>query len=68
MTEKYSISLGALIKEFALKTVFLPAAEDTIKIISNEVDRPGLALAGFFEKFEHSRVQLIGIAEYRACI
>ncbi len=65
MDELYSISLKALIDEFGLTTVYLPAPAESILITSNEVDRPGLALSGFFEKFEPSRIQMIGNAEHR---
>ena len=65
MEDSYSISLNKLIDEFSLTTLYLPAPADTIMISSNEVDRPGLALAGFFEIFEPSRIQMIGNAEHR---
>ena len=65
MEDSYSISLNKLIDEFSLTTLYLPAPAETIMISSNEVDRPGLALAGFFEIFEPSRIQMIGNAEHR---
>jgi len=65
MKEQYSISLKALISEFSLREIYLPAPAENIMITSMEVDRPGLALAGFFKKFEAARIQLIGNAEYR---
>ena len=64
MKETYTIPLSALIEEFGLTPVFLPDDAEKIMISNTEVNRPGLALAGFFEKFEHTRIQLIGIAEY----
>ncbi len=65
MKEQYKISLAVLIDEFSLKKVYLPAPAETLMIVSNEVDRPGLALTGFFEKFTAERVQLLGKAEHR---
>ena len=64
MKETYSIPLSSLITEFGLSSVYLPDDPERIMISNAEVNRPGLALAGFFEKFEHTRIQLIGIAEY----
>ena len=64
MKETYSIPLSTLIGEFGLTPVYLPDDAERIMISNTEVNRPGLALAGFFEKFEHTRIQLIGIAEY----
>ncbi len=63
MEEKYQIALSALIKEFDLVPVYLPSEAEQIFIYTPEVDRPGLALAGFFDIFEDGRVQLIGNAE-----
>ena len=63
MEEKYQIALSALIKEFDLVPVHLPSDAEQIFINTPEVDRPGLALAGFFDIFEDGRVQLIGNAE-----
>ncbi|MBQ9098255.1 MAG: HPr(Ser) kinase/phosphatase [Clostridia bacterium] len=65
MKETHTIPLSALIKEFGLTPVYLPDEADKIIISNTEINRPGLALAGFFEKFETTRIQLIGIAEYR---
>ena len=63
MEENYSIPLKKLIDEFALTTVYLPAPAESIMITNKEIDRPGLALAGFFEIFEANRIQMIGNAE-----
>jgi HPr kinase/phosphorylase len=64
MEEKNRISLSALIKEFKFEEIYLPASASEIYVTVPEVDRPGLALSGFFDFFEHYRIQLIGIAEY----
>lgn len=63
MKSKYSISLEYIIKEFRLEEIYLPASAEEIKISSTEVDRPGLALAGFVEMFDPLRIQIIGRAE-----
>lgn len=63
MKSKYSISLDVLIKEFQLESVYLPVSPKEIQISSTEVERPGLALAGFLEMFDPLRVQIIGRAE-----
>lgn len=64
MQETYTIPLSGLIKEFALTPVYLPDEPENIMICNTEVDRPGLALAGFFEIFERTRIQVVGKAEY----
>ena len=37
------------------------------KITVSEVNRPGLAVAGFLEKFRYERIQIIGRGEYYYC-
>ena len=34
------------------------------KIRSSDVNRPGMQIAGYFEHFEESRVEIIGNVEY----
>ena len=65
MQEIYTISLAALIEELSLLPVYLPDEAESIMISNTEVDRPGLALSGFLQEFESSRIQIIGMAEYR---
>ena len=64
MDATYRISLSVLIKEHKLEEVYLPAPAKDISIYNPEVDRPALALSGFYEMFEASRIQLIGQAEH----
>ncbi|MBQ6699257.1 MAG: HPr kinase/phosphorylase, partial [Oscillospiraceae bacterium] len=64
MASNYSVSLKKLIKEFNLEKVWAPENIEEIRINTNEVNRPGLQLAGFYELFDPSRVQIIGKTEY----
>ena len=59
----YSITLEKISNELQLEQIYLPLPADKIKIVNREVNRPGLALAGFFTVFEPSRIQVIGRAE-----
>ncbi len=65
MKSKYSISLQSIINEFQLEEIYMPVSADEIKVSSTEVDRPGLALAGFVELFDPMRLQIIGRAEHQ---
>lgn len=65
MESEYSIPLKTLIDEFQLEVVYLPCPAEEILITNTEVNRPGLALAGFFGNFEPSRIEIIGKAEHR---
>ena len=62
---EYSISLDKIIKEFQLDVLYLPKAAEEILISNAEVNRPGLALAGFFGYFESSRIEVLGKAEHK---
>lgn len=59
----YSITLDKLIKELQLEEIYMPVDSSEIKIVNREVNRPGLALAGFLTVFEPTRIQVIGRAE-----
>jgi len=64
MSKTYTVSLSRLIKEFNLETLYLPEDAGDRQIASNEVNRPGLQLAGFFELFDPLRVQIFGKTEF----
>ncbi|MBR6633186.1 MAG: HPr(Ser) kinase/phosphatase [Clostridia bacterium] len=62
--EENFCTLEELIKELNLTPSYLPVDAGEIHIVSNEVNRPGLLLAGFFERFDSDRIQVLGMAEY----
>ena len=64
MDEEYSVPLQSLIDEFSFEPVCLPRPASEIYVKTTELNRPGLALSGFFELFEPERIQLIGNAEH----
>ena len=63
MNKKYQIELHKIAEEFHLEWIVQPQNYMKIKLDTPEVNRPGLALAGFFDAFEPERIQLIGKAE-----
>ena len=63
MKEIYKIPLSTIVEEFHFEIIVKPTCYEEIQIVTNEVNRPGLALAGFYEIFEQDRIQLIGKAE-----
>ena len=65
MKSQYTIALDKIIKEFSLEQIYMPRATEEITISTMEVDRPGLALAGFLEMFNPQRIQIIGRAEHQ---
>lgn len=67
--EIYKIKLSTLIEKLGLKTFYVPYGKkeslDEIFVTTPEVNRPGLALTGFFDYFAENRLQLLGKAEYK---
>lgn len=65
MKQSYQIALSKIVEEFHFEIIVKPENYDEIMICTPEVNRPGLALAGFYEVFDTERIQLIGEAETR---
>lgn len=61
---QFTVKLSKLIDEFGLVPVTMPEEPERILISSCEVNRPGLQMLGFFEYFDESRVQIIGLVEH----
>ena len=64
MRAEYTVSLNKLIEDFSLEILNMPTSTDEILISSVDVNRPGLPLAGFFEHFDATRIQLLGKIEH----
>lgn len=60
----YSVALKEVVKEFNLRVVRASTDYDRVQVMVEEVSRPGLPLAGFFDHFESLRLQVIGKVEY----
>ncbi len=60
---EYSVSIKKLVEEFKLEVLYLPEGKK-LRVTEHGVNRPGLALAGFYEFFNHKRIQLLGKAEH----
>lgn len=59
-----SVKLSAIVEEYNLKPIVTPDGCGDIEITVADVNRPSLQLAGFFEYFDPSRLQIIGMVEY----
>ncbi len=62
--QTYTVPLSAIIKEQQLETVYMPCAPEERMVTSSDVNRPGLALSGFFDYFNNDRLQIIGKHEH----
>lgn len=65
MKHEYSVEITKVAEEMMLEPVKLPDDIATRVIIRNDVSRPGLPLAGFFDHFESGRIQIIGNMEHK---
>jgi HPr kinase/phosphorylase len=59
----YTIPLSTIADEFSFEKIVIPNDYDTIQLTTPEVNRPGLALGGYYQRFENARIQIIGNAE-----
>lgn len=62
MENKHTISLRKLISEFSFEEIYMP--EEEVLISNPDVSRPGLALSGYFELFDDTRIEVIGRVEH----
>ncbi len=63
MESLYSVQLGKLIGEFNLEVIRGGKDYETRAIRTEDVNRPGLQLIGFFDYFDPKRIQMIGRVE-----
>lgn len=63
MIDTYSIPLHTFVEKMGLEIVFASTDYQSVRLTVEDVARPGLQLAGFFDHFEPMRLQLIGNVE-----
>lgn len=63
MAEQYFVTLEDIIEKYSLEEVYIPKPPAEIKIITNEVNRPGIVLTGYTDFFDPLRIQILGWTE-----
>ena len=63
MIDTYSVALSDLVKEFDLQVEFASTDYDSIRLTVEDVSRPGIQLAGYFDHFDPMRLQVLGNVE-----
>ncbi len=63
MEPRYSVKLSLLVEEFGLKKVYTPPNFESVRIVTPDLNRPGMQLVGFFSHFDNERIQLMGTVE-----
>ncbi len=59
----FSVELGKIVEEFDLEKIWVSKDYEKTRIVTNEVNRPSLQIAGFFDYFYNNRIQIIGKVE-----
>lgn len=59
---KGSVLLKEVFENTGCEIIYLP--DEKTMVYNNNVNRPGLPLSGYFNHFEPSRIQIIGVTEY----
>ena len=57
------VSIRDIVKDLDLKIVHMPKNKDYY-VYSQDINRPGLQFAGYFEDFAYERIQIVGKTEY----
>ena len=60
---RYSVPLQLLVEEFNLTIAYQSTDYEHIRVMVDEVSRPGLPLTGYFDHFEALRVEVLGNVE-----
>lgn len=63
MSNVYSVPLSELVEEFHLEKLYESSDYHKIHVTVDDVSRPGLYLAGFFDHFEPMRLYVCGTVE-----
>ena len=63
MAETYCVPLTQLVRQFHLDVIFPATDYEAIRLTVEDVARPGLQLAGYFDHFEPMRLQVLGNVE-----
>ncbi len=59
----HSVKLSKIIDELSLEKIYFKDEHNDIKIMTSDINRPGLQLAGFYKYLGIDRIQIIGKVE-----
>lgn len=60
---EFSVSLAKLADQANLSIAYTPRDLNEIMVTATEVYRPGIMLAGYYQYFDNSRIQILGLTE-----
>lgn len=63
MAHTYTVALRRLVEEFHLIPIYTSSDYENVQVTVEDISRPGLQIAGFFDHFEPMRVYVFGTVE-----
>ena len=63
MNSSERVSIKEIVRDLDLKVVHMPENRDYY-VYSQDINRPGLQFAGYFEDFAYERIQIVGKTDY----
>lgn len=63
MANTYTVALKRLVEEFDLIPIYKSRDYEEVQVTVDDISRPGLQIAGFFDHFEPMRVYVFGTVE-----
>lgn len=63
MSTIYTVALQKIVEEFRLVPIFKASDFEKVQVTVDDISRPGLQMAGFFDHFEPMRVYVLGTVE-----
>ncbi len=64
MEKRYTVPLSEIVKEFNLETVSGDGNYEGIIINTPDINRPALQMAEFYDYFDETRIQVLGMVEH----
>lgn len=60
----HKLTLGDMMKPLAMEAIYMPVGGLDKEITSTDINRPALQLVGFFDYFDDTRIQVLGMVEH----
>ncbi len=64
MSNKYSITIGNIVKGLDLNVIYMPESAENREICSSDISRTSLELSGLYENYVSGRILLMGTTEH----
>lgn len=62
--DKCELSLSTLAHDLKLETIYMPESKKNLMIRNTDINRPALQIAGYFNHFDETRIQIFGMVEH----